>query len=32
VGTDNETTVSDEYKEGQNRFTGRIHHVIVEVK
>jgi arylsulfatase len=32
VGTDNETVVTDAYKEGRNRFTGRIHRVTVEVK
>ncbi|HSE96391.1 MAG TPA: arylsulfatase, partial [Methylomirabilota bacterium] len=32
VGTDNETPVTEEYKEGQNKFTGRIHKVTVEVK
>jgi arylsulfatase len=32
VGTDNETPVTDEYKQGNNRFTGRIHKVTVEVK
>jgi arylsulfatase len=32
VGTDNETAVTDEYKEGDNKFTGRIRQVVVEVK
>lgn len=32
VGTDNETPVTEEYPEGRNRFTGRIHQVTVEVK
>ena len=32
VGTDNETPVTEEYKEGDNRFSGRIHTVTVEVK
>jgi arylsulfatase len=32
VGTDNETPVTEEYKEGRNRFTGRIHKVTVSVK
>jgi arylsulfatase len=32
VGTDNETPVTEEYKQGNNRFTGRIHKVTVEVK
>jgi hypothetical protein len=32
VGTDNETPVTEEYKERQNKFTGRIHRVTVEVK
>ncbi|HUC41833.1 MAG TPA: hypothetical protein VMR92_13415, partial [Gemmatimonadales bacterium] len=32
VGTDNETTVTDEYKEGDNKFTGRIRQVVAEVK
>ena len=32
VGTDNETPVTEEYKEGNNRFTGRIQKVTVEVK
>jgi arylsulfatase len=32
VGTDNETPVTEEYKEGRNRFTGKIHKVTVEVK
>ncbi len=32
VGTDNETPVTEEYKEGDNKFTGRIRQVVVEVK
>jgi len=32
VGTDNETPVTEEYKERDNKFTGRIHQVVVEVK
>jgi arylsulfatase len=32
VGTDNETPVTDEYKAGDNRFTGTIHKVTVAVK
>jgi arylsulfatase len=32
VGTDNETPVTEEYKEGHNQFTGKIHKVTVEVK
>ncbi len=32
VGTDNETNVSNDYKEGDNRFTGKIHKVTVEQK
>ena len=32
VGTDNETPVTDEYKEGDNKFTGKIRQVVVEVK
>jgi arylsulfatase len=32
VGTDNETPVTEEYKEGNNKFTGKIHKVTVEVK
>jgi arylsulfatase len=32
VGTDNETPVTEEYEEGDNRFTGKIHRVTVEVK
>jgi arylsulfatase len=30
VGVDNETPVTEEYPEGNNRFTGRIHKVTVE--
>jgi arylsulfatase len=32
VGSDNETPVTEEYPEGRNRFTGRIHQVTVETK
>ena len=32
VGTDNETTVTEEYKEGANRFTGKINKVTVALK
>ncbi len=32
VGTDNETTVTEEYKEGANRFTGAISKVTVALK
>ncbi|MGH9368670.1 MAG: sulfatase-like hydrolase/transferase [Thermoanaerobaculia bacterium] len=32
VGMDNETPVTEEYKQGANRFTGRIHKVTVETK
>jgi arylsulfatase len=32
VGTDNETPVTEAYKEGNNKFTGRIRQVVVEVK
>ena len=32
VGIDNETPVTEEYKEGDNKFTGKIHKVTVEVK
>jgi arylsulfatase len=32
VGTDDETPVTEEYREGNNRFTGRIARVTVEVK
>ncbi len=32
VGTDNETPVTDAYKEGDNRFTGKISKVTVELK
>jgi hypothetical protein len=32
VGVDNETPVTEEYAEGKNRFTGRIHKVTVEGK
>ena len=32
VGTDNETPVTEEYKEGDNKFTGKIRQVVVEVK
>jgi arylsulfatase len=32
VGVDNETNVTDAYKEGDNRFTGKINKVTIEVK
>jgi arylsulfatase len=32
VGLDGETNVSNDYKQGDNAFTGKIHKVIVEVK
>jgi len=32
VGVDGETPVSDDYKEGDNAFTGKIHKVLVELK
>jgi arylsulfatase len=32
VGLDNETPVTEDYLEGRNRFTGRIHRVTVEAK
>lgn len=32
VGTDNETSVTEDYKEGDNTFTGTIRKVTVEVK
>jgi arylsulfatase len=32
VGLDNETPVTEEYKEGDNKFTGQIHKVTVDVK
>ena len=32
VGTDNETPVTEEYPEGRNHFTGKIHKVTVELK
>ena len=32
VGTDNETPVTEEYKEGHNKFTGKIRKVTVTVK
>ena len=32
VGVDGETAVSDEYKEGDNRFTGRIVKVTIDLK
>lgn len=32
VGIDNETPVTEDYKEGDNRFTGKIHDVTVEIK
>ena len=32
VGMDNETPVTEDYEQGDNRFTGRIHKVTVETK
>ncbi len=32
VGVDNETPVTEEYKQGANRFTGRIVRIVVEIK
>jgi hypothetical protein len=32
VGVDEAANVTDAYKEGDNRFTGKIHKVTVEVK
>ncbi len=32
VGMDNETPVTDDYKEGNNRFTGRIYQVTIDNK
>jgi arylsulfatase len=32
VGVDEATNVTDAYKEGDNRFSGKIHKVTVEVK
>jgi arylsulfatase len=32
VGTDNETPVTEEYKEGKNKFTGKILKVTVDVE
>lgn len=32
VGTDNETPVTEEYSEGRNQFSGKIHKVTVELK
>jgi len=32
VGTDNETPVTEDYKERDNKFTGKIHKVTIEVK
>jgi arylsulfatase len=32
VGTDNETNVTNDYKEGDNRFTGKIKKVTVDIK
>jgi arylsulfatase len=32
VGTDNKTPVTEEYPEGRNQFTGKIHKVTVELK
>ncbi len=31
VGMDGETPVTDDYKEGDNKFTGKIHKVVIEV-
>jgi hypothetical protein len=31
VGMDNETPVTDDYKEGDNKFTGKIKKVVIEV-
>ena len=32
VGEDGETPVSDDYKEGDNKFTGHIHKVTIDLK
>jgi hypothetical protein len=32
VGVDEATPVTDAYQEGDNRFTGKVHKVTVEVK
>ena len=32
IGTDNETPVTEEYKEHDNKFTGKIHKVTVEIR
>jgi arylsulfatase len=32
VGMDNETPVTEDYKQGATRFTGRIHRVTVETR
>jgi arylsulfatase len=32
VGVDNETNVSDDYKEGENKFTGKIRKVVIDIK
>jgi arylsulfatase len=32
VGLDGETAVSDDYKEGDNKFTGKIAKVVIEVR
>jgi hypothetical protein len=32
VGLDGETPVTEDYKEGDNRFTGKIHKVTIELK
>lgn len=32
VGLDGETNVTEDYKEGDNKFTGKIHKVTVELK
>jgi arylsulfatase len=31
VGMDNETNVSNDYKEGENKFTGKIKRIVVDV-
>jgi len=32
VGLDGETNVTDDYPAGDNRFTGKIHKVVIELK
>jgi arylsulfatase len=32
VGVDNETNVSNDYKEGENKFTGKIRKVVIDIK